>query len=71
MKGLYNKYIIKKANGTPVSPEARYIVLRIDSGKYVEACRKGVMAFAEAVKPQNPDLAIDLEIELLGYVENY
>lgn len=64
MEGLYRKYIIQKASGEPVDPNAIYIVLRIDSGKYLYACRAGVAAFAEAVREHNPILADDIQIEL-------
>lgn len=30
MSQVYQKYIIQKTNGEPVSPDARYFVLRID-----------------------------------------
>ena len=69
MKGLYQKYTVTKANGKPVAPDARYIVLRIDSGKYVEACRAGVLAFAKAVEPLNPELAFDLNLEIIRYIQ--
>lgn len=61
MKGLYNKYIVTKASGKPVPPEAEFIVLRIDAGRYLHACRTGVAAFAEAVREHNPVLADDLQ----------
>ena len=64
MKGLYNKYIITKTSGKPIPPEARFIVLRIDEGHYLHACRAGVAAFAEAVREHNPVLANDLQEEL-------
>ncbi len=68
MKGLYNKYIITKANGKPLAEGFYAIVLRIDGGQYVDACRMGVKAFAEAVKSYNPDLAFDIEMKLLDYM---
>ncbi len=30
-RGLYNKYIVTKADGSPIDPEAQYFVLRIDN----------------------------------------
>ena len=68
MKGLYKKYNIAKTSGKPLDPNFFAIVLRIDGGQYVHACREGVRAFAKAVKPLNPDFAFDLELQLLGYV---
>jgi hypothetical protein len=61
MKGLYNKYIVLKANGKPVDPKAQYVVLRVDGGQYVHACRAGVAAFGEAVREKNPILADDIQ----------
>lgn len=67
MKGLYNKYIISKTNGHPLDPNFYAMVLRIDGGLYVDACRMGVKAFADAVRPLNPDLALDIDSKLLEY----
>ena len=64
MKGLYEKYIIRKANGKPLAPGFYAIVLRIDGGQYVAACRTGVKAFADAILDQNPKLAIDIQRKL-------
>lgn len=64
MKGLYNKYIIQKANGKPLDPNFYAIVLRIDGGRYLKACRAGVKAFADAVLDENPKLAIDIQRKL-------
>lgn len=70
MKGLYQKYIIEKVNGKPLANGFYAIVLRIDGGQYVSACRKGVKAFAEAVKEKNPDLAFDLDLKLMELILN-
>lgn len=64
MKGLYQKYIIEKASGKPLGPDFYAIVLRIDGGRYLDACRAGVAAFAEAVRGANPILADDLQAKL-------
>ena len=69
-KGLYNKYKITKTSGKPLDPNFYAIVLRIDGGKYVEACRAGVRAFADAVEPLNETLAFDLRLELIAMVAN-
>ena len=60
MKGLYQKYYIEKASGKVLDPNFEAIVLRIDGGQYLDACRVGVLAFAEAVKKENPILAYDI-----------
>lgn len=31
MTGLFNKYIIQKADGSPIDPNAQYFVLRLDT----------------------------------------
>lgn len=67
MKGLWNKYIITKSSGKPLADGFYAIVLRIDGGQYVDACRVGVKAFAEAVKPINPELSFDIGLKLLDY----
>lgn len=64
-KGLYQKYIVTKASGKPLDPGFECIVLRIDGGRYVNACRVGVAAFAEAVRPVNKTLARDIRRRLL------
>lgn len=67
MKGLYQKYIITKTSGKPLAEGFQAIVLRVDGGQYVEACRAGVKAFAEAVKEANPVLHDDLKALLWKY----
>ena len=67
MKGLYNKYIITKASGKPLDPNFYAIVLRIDGGKYVKACRAGALAFAEAVRDENPLLSNDIQYKVMEY----
>lgn len=69
MKGLYQKYSITKTSGKPLDPNFYAIVLRIDGGQYVDACRKGALAFAEAVKSVNPILAQDIKAKLDCYVQ--
>ena len=68
MKGLYNKYIVTKTNGHPLAEGFQAIVLRIDGGQYMDACRTGVLAFAKAVESLNPDLAFDIEAEIMGHI---
>ena len=67
MKGLWNKYIITKASGKPLAPNFYAIVLRIDGGQYVNACRAGALAFAEAVRDENPLLSNDIQHKVLTY----
>lgn len=63
-KGLYQKYIITKTSGKELDPNFYAIVLRIDGGRYLKACRAGVQAFADAVREENPLLADELETKL-------
>ncbi len=65
MKGLYHKYNIEKASGNPIDSNFEVIVLRIDGGKYLNACRAGAAAFAEAVREHNPLLADDIMVRLM------
>ena len=67
MKGLYGKYIISKASGKPLAPGFYAIVLRIDGGQYVNACWAGALAFAEAVRDENPVLSNDIQHKVLEY----
>jgi len=68
MKGLYQKYVVSKKSGKPIDPKAQFIVLRVDGGQYVQACRAGVAAFGEAVREKNPALADDIQ-NLLFLIE--
>jgi len=64
-KGLYQKYIITKASGKPLVDGFYAVVLRIDGGRYLKACRAGAQAFADAVREDNRQLAEDLDRKLL------
>jgi len=68
-KGLYQKYIVTKTSGKPLDPNFDCIVLRIDDGRYVKACRAGVAAFAKAVRPLNQTLARDIRRKLRIYTQ--
>lgn len=69
MKGLYNKYIVTKANGEPIDQDAYYLVLRLDSGQYVNSCRAGALQFAMSVLPTNPLLAHEIIHLVKAYQE--
>jgi len=66
-RGLYGKYIVTKASGKPLAEGFDAMVLRIDGGRYVRACRVGVLAFAEAVRLENPRLYADIVCKVEGY----
>ncbi len=57
MQGLYNKYTVTKTNGEPVDPNAHYFVLRVDKAPHA---REAMMAYAESVREENPQLAADI-----------
>lgn len=48
----------------PVDKDAKYFVLRLDTGgsdiNHIKACRIGVNAYADAIEPFIPELAKDL-----------
>jgi hypothetical protein len=60
-RGLYEKYLIKKTNGNPVDPEARYFVLRYDKDPHAW---RALAWYARDVSNDNPKLHDDLEIQL-------
>ena len=60
-QGLYGKYIVTKADGSSVAPEADYFVLRLDTDK---AARHALRIYANNVEHANPLLAADLRARL-------
>lgn len=62
--GLYNKYLVRKANNCAIDPRAEYFVLRLDDfgkdKKHIKACRKAIIAYAKDIKPHLPKLSADL-----------
>lgn len=56
-KGLYPKYIIAKADGSPVDPNADYFVLRLDTD---QAARGAARNYANRIMGDNPVLAQEL-----------
>lgn len=63
-KGLYQKYIIQKADGTPIDEEAEYFVLRLDKDP---VARVAVMKYAEEIKKDNPQLWRDIFVRVNSY----
>lgn len=62
-KGLYNKYVIRKSDGSIVNPNADYFVLRLDKDgekNHVNACRKAILLYANEIKSYLPELSKDL-----------
>ena len=68
MKGLWDKYIITKTSGKHLAEGFYAIVLRVDGGQYVDACRAGALAFAEAVRDENKLLADDIQNKITAYM---
>lgn len=64
-EGLYGKFIIRKADGTPIDSKAKYIVLRYDvDSKDGSASRHAIIAYARSIKSSNPQFADDLLKEM-------
>ena len=61
--GLYQKYVIKKRDGSEVDPEAIYFVLRLDKDF---TARKVTWAYAHEIYDSNPELSEDLKDLLWG-----
>ena len=64
MEGLYNKYVIKKVDGTPMDEKADYFVLRLDKDK---EARKALLIYAIFIQEQNPKLYDDILFKLACY----
>lgn len=60
-KGLFDKYIIKKTDGSPVDRMAQYFVLRLDTDLHA---RKALRVYADSIAAENPILAIHLRTRL-------
>ena len=56
-QGLYAKYLVSLADGTPRDPGAQYFVLRVDADPHA---RTALRAYAAAVREDNPLLWVDL-----------
>lgn len=57
MQGLFEKYVVSKADGSEVDPEAMYFVLRLDTDP---AARAAVMTYADACAAVDGILAQEL-----------
>ncbi len=62
--GLYKRYIVQKADGTPTDNDAEYFVLRLDRGGsdpvHIQACRDAIQTYAQRIREHLPALAADL-----------
>lgn len=68
--GLYTKYLISKADGSPTDPKADYFVLRLDTDP---AARAAAYVYAREVEESLPGLAAELleRIEWFDFGEPY
>lgn len=62
MEGLFRKYVIRKANGKPIDPQAMYFVLRIDTDP---VARKALWEYAR--ETDDDELRDALCHALLGF----
>ena len=58
-QGVFQKYVISKADGNAVDPNACYFVLRLDDGEEVEAARSAMRNFSDICL--NRKLANDID----------
>lgn len=62
--GFHQRYIVTKASGEPVDPDAVYLVLRLDNGgkdkEHVRACRIAAVHYACAAPPHMKQMADEL-----------
>ncbi len=56
-KGLYNKYIVTKADGSEIDPDAQYFVLRADTDPH---SFPALVAYALSIQDENSVLAYEL-----------
>lgn len=65
---LYGKYIISHSDGSPVDPEAQYLVLRLDKdSNYGRICRETALRYAYLLRTKGEneneqELGRDLEV---------
>lgn len=57
MSSLYQKYIITKTDGSPVDPEAKYFVLRIDTDRVAQ---EALRTYIACIKENEPEFAEQL-----------
>lgn len=68
-EGLANKFVVLKATGEPIKPEARYFVLRYDKDDaWGEAAREALALFAGEIDHAGYE---ELAADLLGALQDY
>lgn len=63
-QGLFSKYIVQKADGSPVDPDAQYFVLWVDKDP---AARLAVLTYAKAIQLNEPEFAEQLRQWVLSH----
>ena len=64
-QGLYGKFIISKADGSPMNPKAKYIILRYDAdSKDFWPSSAAIRKYAELISTTNVEFATDLIKEM-------
>jgi hypothetical protein len=62
-KGIIQKYIISRTDGTPIDPKNAYFILKIEGNgdpEHINASRIAVCAYADAIKNHLPELSKEL-----------
>lgn len=67
MSGLYNKYAVTHADGSPTDPNAQYFVLRIDTDY---AARWALSTYISSIQDRDPEFARQLAEWLEATPEN-
>jgi len=68
--GIRMKYILHKADGSPVDSEACYFVLKLNGDKpHHQASRTAMRVYAECIEEDLPELANDI-MRCLDWLDN-
>ena len=64
-EGLFGKYLIRKADGTPLAPEAKYFVVRYDAAAIDgHVGRSALVYYCHQLGDDCPKLKADLMAEI-------
>ena len=66
--GLHIRYIISKADGSPVNPKNKYFVLKIEGEghpEHIRACRIALLKYADEIEAYLPQLAKEIRDKYL------
>ena len=62
-EGLINKYKLSRLDGTPLSPDNKYFVLKYEGegdSAHISASRKALEVYADNIEETMPSLAADI-----------